>query len=117
MIKVYLSIALAMLVVSGCATVDTTVYPEGKNHYQVVATSSQEVKARDGALEEAKKVCTESSKLVKVDDVNTSYQGVDKNTGAVMDLVSNLAFATNGLALGSSRKTNDYKTVLAFDCV
>ena len=103
----------------GCATVNTNVFPHGKGEYTVVATSSEQNEAMDGAMKKARETCRKSHKNLNVLEREIQYSGVNKNVKTAMNVASTASFFNDGPDIPSgysASNPDDYKVTIEFKC-
>lgn len=82
-----------------------------------MATSSDEGKASEGAMDKANEVCKEKGKEAVVLKHNTHYQGgMDKETKDVVNTASKVAGSLSHTFIPGASEDNDYKTTVQFRC-
>jgi len=101
---------------SGCAMSQSTVYPYGDGHYQVVTTARNEADASQGAVQKAQSICQERQKMLVVQNNETIYQGIDKNVHALLDVAHEASFSARGPMIPTGSSDTDYKTTMSFTC-
>lgn len=104
------SVVVTASVLAGCAS--TTIFPEGKNQYSLVTTSSSEGSAEADAKKKAAKYCQKQAKNLVVLSHSTKYQGVNKQNAAMIGVAS--AFLTGGG--NPARSNDDYQVTMKFTC-
>lgn len=95
---------------TACAS--TSMYSLGQDHYKAVTVSSSEGSADKAGIKKATKLCKEKGDTVRVVSSKTIYQGMDKKTAGVLNLVGGVL----GAGPAGSR-SDDYKNILDFRCV
>jgi len=119
-VKMMLSISVfaigAVSLLTACSTLQTATLPMKDGNYKIIATAVSSSEASSGAVKTAEKVCASQGKLFKVISINTVYQGIGKEVGALTSIASEVAWQTSKTAISSTRSTEDYQTTLVFSC-
>lgn len=110
------SIIAAVSLLTACSTLQTATLPMKDGNYKIIATAASGSEASSGAVKAAEKVCTNQGKSFKAININTTYQGIGKEIGALSSIASDVAWQTTHTMVPGTRSTEDYKTTLIFSC-
>lgn len=106
----------AVSLLTACSTLQTATLPMKDGNYKIIATAVSSSEANAGAVKTAKKVCASQGKSFKAISINTIYQGIGKEIGALSSIASDVAWQTSHTAVSSTRTAEDYQTTLIFSC-
>ena len=110
MVRLLVWVGLLGLVV-GCCHADVNIMERSKGRLLAKSYSSERKCATDKAKEEARKYCKAKGRRMVLLDLDTKYQGVDKNLKGVAEGV--------GMATGkfiNMDSTDDYNVNMMFRC-
>jgi len=109
--------AALALTLTGCETLpEPTVLPMAGGQFKVIATGYDEQSAIKYALASADARCDATGQEAYVLTSSSTYQGIDRNTAAIIDLVSTAASAAGYPSHVTTHDKNDYKATLVAQC-
>lgn len=110
------AVGASLIVVAGCSTTTTNLYPKGNSRFVAIAQSRNQSDAANAAIQKATKTCQELNKQLVVISNRTIYQGSGKDKGDLTEAISNVATATTGIFVHGTKTNADYKSTVNFAC-
>ncbi|MBN2689354.1 MAG: hypothetical protein JXR42_01945 [Gammaproteobacteria bacterium] len=108
---------LSSLLLAGCASTTSTVYPQGNNSYTVITTSSAADNAASAAMKKANKVCAMHRKNIIVKDHYVKYQGaISRKNKEIVNTATEIAGSLSKTFIPGMTSDTDYKAVVKFSC-
>lgn len=94
----------------------STLYPMDDGSYKVVSLASSESAASRASMDKANKTCSKSGNSLKVVKTKTQYQGMDKNTEAMLGIASQVVMVHGEPLKDNTDHSEDYRNTLYFTC-
>jgi hypothetical protein len=115
--KLSIAVIGVCLILCGCATTKTTVIPQERGKYTVIATGSDEGTTNEAAMKKAAKTCKVLNKTPIVLKHETRYQGgMSKKEKDVLNTAARVASAVTPGFISGASSDNDYKATIVFRC-
>lgn len=109
----YLAVLVAGSVLAGCASTTATALNKADGSIEIISKSSAEDYALEAALDKGIQQCKASGKNFVVIDRRSTYQGVDPNVRAAINVASIL---TKGGFYGAGTSSSDWQVVVTGKC-
>lgn len=108
-----LLVGLTISLLSGCA--HTHVFAQTDGTFLMIASSDTEARAYSAAQKKSQEHCEDLGKRFLMVSQRSSYQGMEKNTKAIINTFGVVAERPD--VYGATSSTDDYKVEMTFKCL
>lgn len=117
--KYYGALFIAILQLTGCSSVQTTVLPLTPHEFKIIASGDSYQDAMQGAMDKAREECTHMGLKPYILNDHSEYVGVDKNLMAAINTAELIAFYTSKNYTGplnSASGDSEYRVEITAKC-